>query len=97
MFSAPTRPSWAFVIISSFHLGWRGVARNVALSAAQWRSRTALAVGGSQPDSSPSLGDKSRLHRSSTELCTAVPIAAGMLAFLGSRCRDNQYFRGQSS
>ena len=54
-------------------------------SKAQWRSSTALEVGGSHPISELSLSERSRLHRSSTELCTAVPMAAGMLALRGSR------------
>ena len=54
-------------------------------SKAQWRSSTALEVGGSHPISESSLSERSRLHRSSTELCTAVPMAAGMLALRGSR------------
>ena len=97
MFSAPTRPSCALVIISSFHRGWRGVARKMSRSSAQWRSSTAFDVGGSQPSSESSLSERSRLHRSSTELCTAVPMAAGILALRGSLCRESQYFRGQSS
>ena len=69
----------------------------ISFSICQCLSRIAFAVGGSHSTSSGSLSSISRLHRSSTELWTAVPMDAGILAFRGSLCLESQYFRGQSS
>ena len=97
MLSAPARPTLAFGSLSSFHLGCLGVAMKTSLSASQFRSMASLTASGSQPTSSSSLPSRSRLQRSSTELCMAVPSEAAMPALRGSPCFESQYFLGHSS
>ena len=70
------------------------ILRKFSFSCSHCFSRIAFAVGGSHSTSSPSLDDKSILQRSSTLLCTAVPMALAMPAFRGKRCRESQNLRG---
>ena len=97
IFKAPTSPSCACVMSSSFHLGCLGVARKDSFSIFQCLSSIAYAVGVIHPDSSESLPLRSKLQMSSTELWTALPSEAGILAFRGSFCLDSQYFLGHCS